>query len=66
MKEIAMPLLGLFGSPNVEKLKAKGDIKGLIKALGYEKNFDIRASAAYALGSIGSRQAVEPLCHSSK
>jgi len=27
----------LFGPPNVEKLKAKRDVKGLIKALGYQK-----------------------------
>jgi hypothetical protein len=27
--------MGLFGPPDVEKMKAKGDVKGLIKALGY-------------------------------
>ncbi len=30
-----MSLFGLFGPPDIEKLKAKDDIKGLIKALGY-------------------------------
>ena len=30
--------MGLFGPPNVEKLKAKSDIDGLIKALAYEKD----------------------------
>ena len=28
----------LFGPPNVKKLKAKGNVKGLIKALGYDKD----------------------------
>lgn len=35
--------------PNVEKLKAKGNVKGLIKALGYKKNGTIRKAAAEAL-----------------
>jgi HEAT repeat protein len=31
--------MGLFGPPNVEKLKAKGDITGLTKALSYRKGY---------------------------
>lgn len=31
LKEVAMPL---FGPPNVEKTKARSNVKGLIKALG--------------------------------
>jgi HEAT repeat protein len=31
--------MGLFGPPNVEKLKAKKDIEGLIKALNYRKDY---------------------------
>jgi hypothetical protein len=27
--------MGLFGPPDVAKLKAKGDVPGLIKALGW-------------------------------
>ena len=27
--------MGLFGPPNVEEMQAKGDVKGLIKGLGY-------------------------------
>lgn len=46
--------MGLFGPPNVEKLKAKGDIKGLIKALGYSKDTHICQSAYSALVEIGS------------
>jgi HEAT repeat protein len=51
----------LFGPPNVEKLKAKGDVKGLIKALGYEKDPNVRQDAAGALGALKDPQAVEPL-----
>ena len=51
----------LFGKPNVNKLKTKGDVRGLIKALGYEKNSDIRCAAAKALGELGDKQATEPL-----
>ena len=44
-----MPLLG---PPDVEKLKAKKDVKGLIKALRYEKDVKVRYSAAVALGQL--------------
>lgn len=50
-----------FGPPNVEKLKAKGNVKGLIKALGYEKDATIRQAADEVLGEIGDTRAVEPL-----
>jgi tetratricopeptide (TPR) repeat protein len=39
----------LFGPPNVEQLKANGDVKGLIKALSYKKDAAIRQAAAQAL-----------------
>jgi hypothetical protein len=57
--------MSLFGPPDVAKLKAHGDIKGLIKALGYgkeqdQKDVDLRLAAAQALGEIGT-SAVEPL-----
>jgi len=54
----------LFGPPNVEKLKAKGNVKGLIKALRYEKGWKakhVQQDAAEALGEIGDARAVEPL-----
>ncbi len=41
--------MGLFGPPNVEKLKEKRDMNGLIKALSYEKDAYIRLKAAKAL-----------------
>ena len=56
-----MPLFGLLGAPDVEKLKAKRDIKGLLKALDYEKSASLRRAAADALGELQDTQAVEPL-----
>jgi len=50
--------------PNIAKLKSKGDIDGLIKALSYGNKYEhvgIRSDAAIALGEIGNPQAVEPL-----
>lgn len=49
----------LFGPPAVAKLKAKGDVSGLIKALAYEKERD-REAALEALVGIGV-PAVKPL-----
>lgn len=54
--------MGLFGPPNIEKMKAKKDVEGLIKALGFQHTFETRKSAAIALGEIGDVRAVEPLC----
>ncbi len=39
----------LFGRPNVEKLKAKKDFKGLVKVLGYKKDELVRENAIRAL-----------------
>jgi HEAT repeat protein len=47
--------MGLFGPPDVEKMKARRDINGLIKALGYEKNTYYSYRSAEALGEIGPR-----------
>ena len=43
--------MGLFGPPDIDKLKANKDVPGLIKALGYEKR----------LGWIGDSRAIGPL-----
>ena len=37
-----------FGTPNIEKLKEQGDIKGLVKALSHRKK-SVRDAAASAL-----------------
>ncbi len=53
----------LFRPPDIEKLKAKGDVPGLIKVLGYQKDAYgvMRRAAAETLGQIGDPRAVEPL-----
>jgi len=52
-----MPLLG---PPDTDRLKAKGDVPGLIKALGYGKDSSVRQAATTALVQIGN-PAVRPL-----
>ena len=53
--------MGIFGPPNVTKLEAKRDLKGLVKALAYPKSPRVRQDAAKALGRIGDGTAVSPL-----
>ena len=48
------------GAPKVEKLKARGNITGLIDILNH-KDWWEREASAKALGEIENRQAVEPL-----
>lgn len=55
--------MGIFDSlfkPNVEKLKAKGDVKGLIRAIKSE-DVHVRRRAAEVLGEIGAANAVDSL-----
>jgi HEAT repeat protein len=51
----------LYGPPNVEKMKAKKDVQGLIEALDYRKDNGIREAAARALGEIGDKRAAKAL-----
>jgi HEAT repeat protein len=53
--------MGLFGPPNVDKLRAKRNIEGLLEALEYRKDDSVRGAAIKALGEIGDSRAVEPL-----
>ncbi len=55
--------MGLFGPPDVGKMKARKNIKGLIKTLESQKNEEICKSAANALREIGF-PAVEELIES--
>lgn len=56
----------LFGPPNVEKMKARRNVKGLIKATGYTKDSgQIRQSAILALIEMGEL-AVKPLIRALK
>jgi HEAT repeat protein len=64
-----MSFLGLLGRPDVSKLKAKRNVKGLINALNFRKDEDrpdkmdfvVRRDAAEALGQIGNGAAIGPL-----
>lgn len=60
--------MGIFDrKPNIEKLRDKEDVKGLIKALQYRKDsieyedVEVRVDAACELIDIGGKRAVEPL-----
>jgi len=53
-----MPALDLA---SVQKLRVRNDVKGLIKALGYDKDPLVRQAAADALGETGDPRAVKPL-----
>lgn len=52
--------MGLFGGPNVEKLAAKRDVKGLAKALT-NSDSDVRDDAARALAEINGPEAVHAI-----
>lgn len=53
--------MSLFGPPNVEKLKEKHNISGLIKALDYQKEAHVVRAAAIALGQLGAHEALGAL-----
>ncbi|RMH93635.1 MAG: HEAT repeat domain-containing protein [Calditrichaeota bacterium] len=53
--------MAMFGKPDVVKLKEKRNIKGLMKALQYQKDWQIREYAARALGQLNAREAIEEL-----
>lgn len=58
-----MPLFGLSVSA-IEKMRAKDDVKGLVKALTYKGSSDIRQRAAKALGKLRSVYAIDDLASS--
>jgi HEAT repeat protein len=51
----------LFGPPDVDKLRDRRDVEGLIKALSHQKQADVRRKAAEALGRIGDTAGVPAL-----
>jgi HEAT repeat protein len=56
-----MPIFNFSHRPNVQELKTQGDIDGLIEALNYPDDHNIRLAAASALGKVGDSRAVDPL-----
>jgi HEAT repeat protein len=53
--------VALFGPPDVEKLKVKRDVQGLIRALGYAADASVRRAAVEGLAELGDARAVDPL-----
>lgn len=58
-----MPLFKFSRRPNVQELKSREDMDGLIEALGYQDDHNIRLAAASALGWLGDSRAVKPLIY---
>lgn len=56
-------LRGLFGGskPDINALKARRDVSGLIAALRFKGDASVRRAAAEALGEIGDQAAKVPL-----
>jgi hypothetical protein len=52
--------MGLFGLPYIHELKAKNNVRGLIKALQYRNEASIRKAAKEALVGFGA-PSVEPI-----
>ncbi|MDD1763829.1 MAG: HEAT repeat domain-containing protein, partial [Methanobacteriaceae archaeon] len=51
----------MISNSDLEKMRAEKDIKGLIKALDPTEDKHIREKAAYILGDLKTKEAVEPL-----
>ena len=49
------------GRPDIKKLMDCEDIEGLVKALGYQNDWEIREEAARALGYIADPRTLKPL-----
>ncbi len=56
-----MSFFGLFGTPDIEKLRAKKDIERLIKVLLDGKDPDVRKRAIIALGELRDERATDAL-----
>lgn len=55
-------IMSIFGPPDIARLKEKGKVKELIKALDYAKDNQIRINAVNALSDLKCEEAVEPIC----
>ncbi len=51
--------------PDIERLRAKWDVEGLVKALNH-RDYKIRKKAAKALGEMRAREATDPLIRAIK
>lgn len=56
--------MGLFGEPDIDKMRARQDVKGLVRALHYRKGsfkYDHTVVRGRAVRALAELQAVEPL-----
>lgn len=51
----------LYSTAEVERMKEARDVEGLIEALSYQDDANVRRAAAEALGQVGGSQAAEAL-----
>lgn len=51
----------LFGPPNIEEMKKKRDVRGLIRALNYKEDWQLREAAIRALGELGDASAIKAI-----
>ena len=58
---LVLTVLATACAPNVEALEAERDLDGLVEALGYADDADVRLTAAEALGRLQEPAAVPPL-----
>ena len=56
-----MSIFSFSRRPNIQQLKNEKNVEGLIEALAYRKDHNVRLAAASALGQIGDHRAVIPL-----
>lgn len=62
-----MSIINLFRpKPDVQTLKTNHDVYGLIRALQYKRDSDVRWAAATALGGLGGTIAIGPLVEALK
>lgn len=50
-----------FGPPDIEKLRETRNVRGLMKALAYQKDWSVQVAAAEALGELGDERAIMSL-----
>jgi HEAT repeat protein len=56
-----MSIFSLLFKPDIARLRAKKDVKGLIKALSYYKDINVRRDAVKALAEFNDPVVIEPL-----
>lgn len=59
--EVINPKMSIFGYPNIERMKAHKNLKGLIKVMQSAKDRRLSAEAVKALGEIGDASVIQPL-----